>query len=158
VRPRALVAPAAVVAVVAAALLVGDRGSDDDEGGTAAGADDPSSAPVRLVTDDEFCAAFGELAAAQEAQLAAASPAAVSRLKDASTAVADLAPGTAMSEDAQAGVDFVVGAFLGLPDDATAQDVVEADDAATLTDDAHAQALAAYLAEACGPGGLSSAS
>ncbi len=151
-RPRALLAPAAVAAVVATALSVGDHDdSPSDPSGRQGRAPQqaPQQAAPRIVPAQEFCDGFGALAAAREAQLGAASPEAVQDLKDAADQVSDLAVGTAMPDTARAGVDYVVAAFRRLPLDASAQDVVEADDAATLTDDAHAEALSAWIAESC---------
>lgn len=148
---RLALAPVAVGAVVVAAFLAGDGGAST---GPSGGADDAPSPPAtsepRVVTAAEFCSAFGALAVAQDAQLSAASPEAVADLKAAAAQVGELAPGTTMSGEALAGVEFVVATFTGLPDDATAQDVIESDDEASLRDDADAKALAAYLGESCG--------
>lgn len=143
---RALTAPLVVSAVVVTALVVGDHGSDR------AGPDPTTSTSTprpRIVSAEEFCEGFGTLAAAQETQMVAASPQAVADLKAAATTLRDLAAQTVMSDTEQAGVTYVVTAFLSLDDDATAQDVVTADDSATVTDQAHAQALAAYVGENC---------
>lgn len=153
INARTTIGAVAVAAVVATAMVVGDHAGGSDPAPPAAAA--PSA---RIVTDAEFCTAFQALADAQEAQLTAASPDTVAGLKAAASAVADLTPGTALPDQARAGVDYVVTAFLSLPDDATAQDVVESDDSASVADDAHAAALAAYLSSTCQAGGLSQAS
>lgn len=147
---RVLAAPLVVSAVVVAALAIGDHGSDPAaaDPAPASGEGTGSTAP-RIVSAEEFCEGFGTLAAAQETQLVAASPQAVADLKAAAATLRDLAAQTAMSDIEKAGVAYVVTAFLSLDDDATAQDVVAADDSATVTDEAHAQALAAYVGENC---------
>lgn len=149
-NPRLVLAPLAVSAVVLAALVVGDGTPAEPSGQDDAPSSAATSEAPRAVTAAEFCSAFGALAVAQDAQLDAASPEAVADLKAAAAQVGALAPGITMSADARAGVEFVVATFTGLPDDATAQDVVESDDGATLRDDADAQALAAFLGESCG--------
>ena len=146
--------------VVAAVLAVGERDDASTPGtstatGTPTGTATPEAA--RIVTPAEFCTGFDALAVAQETYLHSASPQSLADLKVAASTVADLAVGTALADDVRAGVDYVVTAFLSLADDATAQDLVESDDAASLRDTADADALAAYLANECGAGGLSQA-
>jgi hypothetical protein len=158
----------ALVAVVGGVLVLGGQDengpSADGPGGTTAStaASDPAtpseSAPPRLVTETEFCDGFGRLANARATHLRNPAPATVVEMKDAAAAVGELASGTTMSPEAQAGVDYLVEAFASLPDDATPQDVVEVDDLATVVDDANAQALAAFIGDACGSTGLSQAS
>ncbi|MEO9322884.1 hypothetical protein ABFT23_05295 [Nocardioides sp. C4-1] len=142
VRARSLVAPLAVVAVVGVALLA--RGHDADP---PAGAGGP---PAAVVTTDEFCAGFDDLADAQDAHLSAASPQTVSDLRASADRVVDLAADTAeMSDDARAGVAYVARVFLGLADDASAQDLVESGGTATVADERHADALAEFVTANC---------
>lgn len=146
--PRLVVAPLAVAAVVGTAFLVTDSGGDPSD---AARSGDGSPSATPTVSTQDFCDGFGELAAAQQAVLTSATPAGVRGLKDAARTVGDLAGGTSMSAQAKAGVDYVVTAISSLDDDATAQDLVASDDAATLKDDAYAEALATFLSEECRP-------
>lgn len=160
----------ALVAVVAGVLVLGGQdevgpSADGPGGTTTATAADPagpsesseSSAP-RLVTETEFCDGFGRLANARATHLRNPAPATVAEMKAAAAAVGELASGTTMSVEAQAGVDYLVEAFASLPDDATPQDVVDVDDLATVVDDANAQALASFIGDACGSTGPSQVS
>lgn len=141
VRSRAVVAPLALVAVVAGAFVA--RGHDTTP---------PPDAeePPAAVTVDEFCDGFNDLADAQDAHLGAASTATVAGLKASAERVVELATGTSvMSDDARAGVAYVARVFLALPDDATAQDVVDSDETATVADERHADALAEFVTANC---------
>ena len=158
-RPAALrraLAPAAVVAVVGVALVLGpdhDGGGDDGGDGRGDGGDaraTPTTPATPTVTAQEFCDGFGSLAQARQDLLAGASPAGVRALHEAATEVDRLAAGTAMPDDAQAGVDFVVTALLGLDEDTTAEELVAADERTSLRDESHAEALSTYIADQCG--------
>lgn len=145
--PRVLATPLAVAAVVAAVLVTGDLGGQD---ATDPGAAAPSTTSTgSTVSDEEFCAGFEALATARQLLLDAPSPAAVRALQDAARSTGELAAGTEMPPAAKDGVDYVVAAFLGLDEDATAEDLVESDEAATLRDDANADALLAHLSDSC---------
>jgi hypothetical protein len=144
--PRLLLAPVAATGVVAAAFLVGDHAGGSPTG---AGPGQPATSSARVVPADEFCVAFRTVADTRAAVLEAPSTQAVASLKAAVADLRDLAGGAEMTDSARQGVAYVVTALLALPDDATAQDVVDADGGATLADDAHADALADYVSAQC---------
>lgn len=138
---RGIVMSALVLAVVGAVLVV-DRGLDNPE--TTA-----PPPPPRVVAPSDFCAAFVQLAAATQTQATNPSPAAVEYLKNTASTVGDLAQDTEMTPEAHAGIVYVVSRLLSLDDDASAEDLAAADDAATVTDDAHANAFIEYLQTNC---------
>lgn len=147
----------ALIAVIIGVLVLGGQ----DEVDPAADGPGPSTAPSatstpttsgapRLVTETEFCDGFGRLANARAAHLRNPGPGSVEEMKAAAAAVGELAAGTTMTEDALAGVDYLVQAFASLPADATPQDVVALDDLSTVADDANATALSTFIGTACG--------
>jgi hypothetical protein len=150
-RPRRLAAPVAVLAVVGAAFVVGDREpvtNPDPGAGSPSSASSGTPAP-RIVSGEEFCAGFGSLVAAREKHLAAPAPETVQGIRAAVRELDELSAGAALSESARGGVEFLVEVMGGLPDDATAQDVVEADDIVDRQDGVEAEALAIYIGETC---------
>lgn len=145
---RRVIPAALLAAVIGATFTVGSLNDDPEP---------DVDEQAQLVTDEMFCDGFRRLATAQRDHLEDASSASTADLKDAAREFASLVDGTAMPDDARSAAVFIVTAFLSLEDDATAQDLVEADDAASLTDDRNADALIVWLGNTCGSRGLSQA-
>lgn len=144
-----VVGPLTAAFVVGAAWLVGVNPPQPDDVG--------HLPRQRLVTESEFCAGFAQLVEAQRTHLRGASTRTAQRLKAAARHTGDLLAGTAMPGPPRAGLVDVLTAYLSLPDDASAQDLVEVDDTATEREVRHASALDAWLAATCGDIGLSEA-
>lgn len=132
-------APALMGGVVAATLFVR----------TPSAPQPPAAAAPRPVTVADFCAGFDKLSQAYAAFVASPSPDATATLRARARATADLARGVEMDDRARAGLVFVVTAFLDLDDQAAGEDLQAADVAATLQDDANADALVGFLGANC---------
>ncbi|NHC23898.1 hypothetical protein G6553_12025 [Nocardioides sp. IC4_145] len=130
-----------VLAVLAVALLVRPP---VDRIGTAAGA--PGS---RATTAEDFCAGMAALDDAHLAFASDPSPETVAELRDRAVAMMETVATAEVGPQVAAGVAYRAGLFVGLPNDATIDDVTSADAAATVTDSANVQALSDHVRGVC---------
>jgi hypothetical protein len=149
------VALAAAVIVAGIVLLVGPP----DPGRTASPASASSSAadhaaPELTITD--FCRAFDAMEESHLAFAAEPSPVTVGPLRAAAERFGEVAVRVPEAAELVPGVEYLVGLFVDLADDATVDDITASASGSTVTQSTDVQALADFMTRECaqtGPGG-----
>jgi hypothetical protein len=131
-----------LTALLVLVMLLGDPSGDrsGQQGPEAA----PDATPTRL------CGSLEQMAGIRD-QLVDGSPAAsVAELREAAQRTRELGDRTAdLDPGAQAGLHFFTGLFLALPDRPTTQQLLSAGAPASVTDQAHSDALVDWLQRHC---------
>jgi hypothetical protein len=145
-RLRGVLAVGAVVLVflLAAPFLGADGGSDDPTGSAASPATTPAS-PADL------CRSLARMEMVRDKIVDGSSSTSVEDLRSVATSTRTVAARTAeLDERSRAGLDFFTGLFLDLPDEPTTEQLLSAEQPASVTDQAHADAFVAWLDDHCG--------
>ncbi len=128
-------------ALVVLVVLVGDpRGGVADDG---AGRP-PAASPLQL------CGSLDTMAAVRDDLVAERAPTTIEDLRDAATRTREVgARLTTLDPQAREGLDYFTGLFLALPDHPSTEQLLTSGAPASITDQAHADALVTWLQGNC---------
>ena len=102
-------------------------------------------------TPEDLCVAHGAVSRAYSSFIENPTPQGVRFLVDNAALMFEAAGDLEMSDSVRAGLAWVHGAFTGLEDDATAEELAAVDGTATEEDIANVEAFGAYIATECNP-------
>ena len=137
---------ATLILVAGGAVACGgdDNGGSGNDGGGGSASSDSGGTSV-----DDFCGAFEEFSSSLFEADTTDTAAVIKVLKDEAGKLDDVGTPEDIPEDAEEGLDLVLGAIQDLPDDATLDDISALEDDFSEEDKAKADAFDTYLADTC---------
>ena len=138
---------ATLILVAGGAVACG--GDDGDGGGSGGSASDGGGSSSDATSVEDFCGAFEEFSNSLFEADTTDTAAVIKVLKDEAEKLDEVGTPEDIPEDAEEGLDLVLGAIQDLPDDATLDDISALEDEFSEDDKAKADSFDKYLAETC---------